>query len=214
MSPIYLYNGKILLRDNKIATNENCCCVLTPTPTPTVTPSPIPPGCGCLAILGNLCHCVTVEIQAYDGNGVLTTFVHNGVLPAGPVGPFQNTPQNFNLLAVGAMGPTFIAVTANITCLVIDKKATIVLEIVAIPNGAIVYCDQALNNPMNSIQLISELADLECDMQGFVDITGNYNLQVGATNPNPCIGGPGGSSATAQWSISNPNPFLGACNPC
>lgn len=212
MSPIYLYNGKILLRDNKIATNENCCCVLTPTPTPTVTPSPMPPGCDCLMILGNLCHCITVEIQAYDGAGVLTTFVQNGVLPAGPVGPFENLPGNFNLVAVGAVGPTFIAITANITCVVIDKKVTLTLEISAVPNGAAVYCDQALNNQMNSIQLTQELAELECDMAGFVDITGNYNLQLGLTNPNPCLGQPGGANATAQWNITNPG-FFG-CNAC
>lgn len=29
MSPIYLYNGKILINDNKIATNPNCCCGCT-----------------------------------------------------------------------------------------------------------------------------------------------------------------------------------------
>lgn len=52
MSPIYLYNGKILTKNNAIATSEACCCDVTPTPTPTPPPTPTPtpvpttpPGC-------------------------------------------------------------------------------------------------------------------------------------------------------------------------
>ena len=36
MTPIYLLNGKLLLRNGKLATSDKCCC------TPTISPSPSP----------------------------------------------------------------------------------------------------------------------------------------------------------------------------
>jgi hypothetical protein len=51
MTPIYLLNGKLLLRNGKLATSDNCCCTPTLTPTISLTPSPTPPPdpCWCLA---------------------------------------------------------------------------------------------------------------------------------------------------------------------
>jgi len=46
MTPIYLLNGKLLLRNGQLATSESCCCTPTRTVTPsitsTVTPTPTP----------------------------------------------------------------------------------------------------------------------------------------------------------------------------
>jgi len=35
MTPLYLWNGKILQIDGALAGDQACCCTPTPTPTPT-----------------------------------------------------------------------------------------------------------------------------------------------------------------------------------
>lgn len=43
VSPLYLYNGKLLVVDGKLATGQNCCCDEDPPPEPSSEPPPPEP---------------------------------------------------------------------------------------------------------------------------------------------------------------------------
>ena len=201
MSPIYLHTGKILLRNNKIATNQNCCCVtptFTPTLTPTLTLTPTPsmiikPGCDCDFSIGNVCSSVTWSMNnMYDagGNQVDITDTVN----------FAGT--NFQYVS-----PTNPSVEMNfgIQCNVIDKKLFITFSVSSLfaPGGTISYYCKPNGNPADGVfngQTWTKNIEVEeCDDQGFADLSGNYNLDpFGINCPN------GDATFQAAWSISQP----------
>lgn len=190
MSPIYLYNGKILLRDNKIATNENCCCVVT---TPTVTPTPSPivgPGCDCAVSLAGLCSSITWSMNTmYDVNGNQFDITDT-----------VNFAGLFHFYVSGT-NPA-VEVTAANQCNIVNKQLILDLSITLLfaPNGAVsYYCKPnglVGEGVYNSQTFTKQIVIEECDMNGFGDLTGNYNMDLFGNNCPQ-----GDSTFQATWSL-------------
>jgi len=77
ITPIYLLNGKLLLRNGQLATSESCCCTPTRTVTPsitsTVTPTPTPTTviidpCSCIGICSMVDPDSDNNVNIIDGN--------------------------------------------------------------------------------------------------------------------------------------------------
>jgi hypothetical protein len=104
MSPLYLYNGKLLIDNNKLAANESCCCGCPESTCVTLTCSMLSPysGVDCTRAKSDHIHTITipeeyalpVEINISGGvdddlliNGQSITIDLNYDTGGGPIGP-------------------------------------------------------------------------------------------------------------------------------
>jgi hypothetical protein len=195
MSPIYLYDGKILVRNNKIATNENCCCIITPTNTPTPTSTPIFGfGCDCIVSTAQVCSSVTWTINnIYDNGGNQFNATDTVQFPG----------LNHFYIFNGAVNAW---VTFSYQCVVVNKALSIDLGVsLLFDNGATSYFCKPIGDPNNfpyngqTWTLNIGIPENLCDQNGFVDLSGNYNLNEFGNN---CPFGD--TTFQATWSISQP----------
>lgn len=187
MPPIYLYNGKILVRNNQIAAHENCCCVSpTLTPTLTLTPTPPKPGCACGPTVG-VCSSVTWSVNSiYDALG--NQFDITDTIA------FEGLTNNY-------VSPTNPAVNVSIgyVCDIVDKQLVIDLSISLLFN-AFYYCKpngDVGEGIYNSQSFTRQIVGVDCDEFGFIDISGNYNMDIFGVNCPQ-----GDTTFQATWTIS------------
>ena len=198
MAPIFLHNGGILLRNGMIATSQNCCCSSSSSSSSVV----IDEGCDCDIILANICNQIDLSITniftVTAGVGFNATFnLVFGNVPfkfQGRNGVFQLT-QNGNPIPPAEGG--IITANAEILCIINGLKAEITLRITLVGDGN-QFCDIDLLIPFQSATLELVIPEIECNIEQFADITGNYALNLVATNPNGC-----GINTVTQWNISS-----------
>lgn len=192
MSPIFLYNGGILLRNGMIAANANCCCSSSSSSSSVI-------GCGCEQSIGAICSSISISIANFwNGAGAqinLPNDIHN----------FEGGNTNY---VINDMNCSF-NVSTSLNCQLNtgsspeanDDTLLITLGVVITPLCDL-WCEQPPGNvtPVGATTFEIQFDPGPCDETGFADISGNYNLLI--LGNAPCGGVPGGGNMSVTWGVS------------